>query len=239
MKNLKYLFVFMMIILFSTGCGEKSPEKMLEDALTKMNEVRTFYSSTRMEAGSELYSQVITIEGEYAENSSHEKLTVTLAGNSGERENYTIKKDDNWYNYSNENSKGWFYSVEKAEEKGNSLPSVDKLSTNYKSVKKVKSEKKGYTKLEVVLDNSKAQDVIGENDSLEGMDPTKDVTMNVYIKDGYIAIIKMNLLNTLTEDYAKDITKYSMSIEWSNYNSVKEIKIPEEIEKNAKLKEEE
>lgn len=237
MKKIKYLLVLVIVVICSTGCGKKSPEKILEDALNKMSKVNTFHSSTRMEAGSELYSQVIKIEGDYAINSSHEKMVVTLAGNSGEREIYTVKKDDEWYSYSNENAKGWYYSKEKVED--NRLTSIDKLSTNYKSVTKVTSEKKDYTKLEVVLDNSKAKDVLGESGSMEGMDPTKDVIMNVYIKDGYIALIKMDLLNTLTEDYAKDITRYSMSIEWSHYNDIEEIEVPEEILENAKLKEEE
>lgn len=226
------------MIICITGCGEKSPEKTLEDAVSKMSKVKSFHSSTKMEVGSDLYTQVIKIEGDYAESSSHENLLITLAGNSGQKESYSIQKEDGWYEYTNENNKGWNYVVLKEKDKSNSLPAIDKMSANYKSITKVKSEKEGYTRLDVVLDNSKALEILGESGT-DGLDPTKDVVMNVYIKDGYIYIIKINLLNTLTEDYAKDITKYSMSIEWSNYNKVEEIEIPEEVEKNAKLEEEE
>lgn len=235
MKKLKFIVLFFIAVVCLTGCGEKSPEKTLEDAISKMSKVKSFHSSTKMEVGSDLYSQVIKIEGDYAKDSSYEKLSITLAGNSGEKESYSIRKEDGWYDYTNENNKGWNYTVAK-EDKNNSLPAIDKMAKNYKTVTKVKSEKEGYTRLDVVLDNSKALEILGENGT-DGLDPTKDVTMNVYIKDGYIAIVKINLLNTLTEDYAEDITKYSMSIEWSNYNKVKEIELPEEVEKNAQLSE--
>ena len=106
------------------------------------------------------------------------------------------------------------------------------------TVKKVKSEKSGYTKLEVTLDNSKTPSLLGEDEKAEGFDFSKDLILDLYIKDGYIAIIKIDLSNILTEDYAEDITKYTMRFELSDYNKVKEIEIPKDILDKAKLEEE-
>ncbi len=238
MKKLKYLSMLLITIICLTGCSEKSPEKTLEDALAKMKEVKTFKSSIQMEVGSDLYSQVIHIDGEYAENTSHEKTKVSLAGNAGEEETYTLKKEGKFYVYSSINGKEWTYTVTDIEE-DSSINSIENIASNYKSLKKVESDKKGYIKLEIVLDNVGAKEALGETGSMEGMDPTKDLIANIYIKDGYIAFMKMDLRNILTEDYAKDITKYSMNFEWSDYNKIDELAIPKEIIENAKLQEKE
>lgn len=238
MKKVKCLIVFLVSILCLTGCKEESPEKILENALAKMKDVKTYQEKVKMEVGSDLYVQIIELVNEYAENSSHTRSLATLAGKKAEEEIYTIKKDGKLYTYHNVNDKGWTYSTINLEEDSRE-ESFAKLNTNYKSVKKVKSEKEGYTKLEVELDNSKAGEVLGSDNSLEGMDPTKNITLEVYIKDGYIAIMKADFRNTLTEEYAQNITKYSMSIEWSRYNKIKDFSIPSEIEKNAKLEEQE
>lgn len=238
MKKLKYLSMLLITIICLTGCASKKPEKVLEDALLKMKDVKTFKSSTKIEVGSDVYLQVINIDGEYTENISHETTNVSLVGNSGKEETYTLQKDGKLYIYRSINGKEWTYTVTKIEE-NSSLSSVKNIASNYKSLKKVKSDKKGYTKLEVVLDNTGAKEALGETSSMEGIDPTKDLIANIYIKDGYIAFMKIDLRNTLTEDYAKDITKYSMNFEWSNYNEVDEIEIPKEITENAKLQEEE
>lgn len=237
MKKINYLVLLLITVLCVTGCGEKTPEQLLDSAIEKMSKVNSYKSKVEMEVGSDLFSQVINIEGEYAKNSSHEILKITLAGNSGEQETYTIQKDDKFYTYTNINGKEWTYSVTDVNKEKNS--NINNIASNYKSVKKVKSEKEGYTKLEVVLDNSSLKDLIDEEESLDGIDITKDLTANIYIKDGYIAIMKIDLRNTLTDDYAEDITKYTMYLEWSNYNKVTEIEIPEEVTKDAKLEEKE
>ena len=124
------------------------------------------------------------------------------------------------------------------QEDNDDLSAVKTIADNYKTVKKVKSEKSGYTKLEVTLDNSKTPSLLGEDEKAEGFDFSKDLILDLYIKDGYIAIIKIDLSNILTEDYAEDITKYTMRFELSDYNKVKEIEIPKDILDKAKLEEE-
>ena len=238
MKKIKCFIVLLLSICCLTGCGE-SAEKILEDTLVNMRDLKTLKMTLKAEVGSSLYSLEILEEGTYAENSSYIKTTTSIVGNESINEAYSLKKDGKIYTYHKEAEKEvWKYNIKELQEDNDDLSAVKTIADNYKTVKKVKSEKSGYTKLEVTLDNSKTPSLLGEDEKAEGFDFSKDLILDLYIKVGYIAIIKIDLSNILTEDYAEDITKYTMRFELSDYNKVKEIEIPKDILDKAKLEEE-
>ena len=141
-----------------------------------------------------------------------------------------------------------------------------------KSLKEEKTDKKGYTKLVVTFDKDKINEEIKKsadktieeyqndtkttseekNEAIEKAKKisdngllSKDIKVNIYIKDGYIAIVDVDLSeliscvskDSLSEEEKKQIDDLNLeaklTIELSNFNKIEKIEIPADA-KNGK-----
>lgn len=234
MKKFKYLLLCLLPCICLTGCGEKKAENILVEALTNMKEANSLQINLKMEIVSNLYNLIVEDIGEYAENSSHSKITTTIGENSQVEELYTIKENDTFYTYFNEDGKNWYY-TQTAQAEGISF--IMNLLENNKKVSKVSSDKEDYIQLEVVVEEEKLVDILGDTSSIEGIDYSKELIVSVYLKDGYIEMIQMDMRSILADNFKNDITKYTMDIQISNYQSITEFEIPKDIKENAQWKE--
>ena len=239
MKRIKYLIVLSIMILL-TGCGANDGSKILEEALTNMQNVNSGIMEVDVLVAMDGYSIDMRITNAFTERGdAHSSLTASVLGIDVKSESYTILDGDDYYIYTNDNDEGWTYEIIPVNEYVNDEMSVGMVSgfaDNYKSVTKVKSDRKGETKLEVVVDKDAvmnalvfAQD-LGEEADFELAD---DFVMNVYIKDGYITCISMNFTDILNIEESS-ISTYTMNFNISEHNNVAEIAVPKDVYDNAK-----
>ena len=222
MKNtLKYLGTMFAMVLLMTGCGSKSAEDTFIEAIDKTNDVKSLKFAMKVDASVSAQGTTMgigmNIEGEGAEEAAHLTGKVSVLGMGQEMEVYTLKKDDVMYTYKKDESGKWTYSKEAFNKEKKNTEEVLKKLKEYKSIKKVKSDKKGYTKLEDV--------------KIE-----KNLVINVYIKDGYISIVSVDLTD-LAKDLVKEQgyeVKATITMEMSKFNKVSKVTVPEEVINNAK-----
>ena len=255
-RSLKYFSILLAIILVLTGCGnnstssKKDAKEQLNDAIKKTNEANSFSAKfgLNLEASSNgsTMSASLTGNGDFnlKDNtpSAHYTANMSLFGMAQEIEGYVTVKDNKVYTYSK--SEGdWTYSTSDYKAEDFSTEKINTLADNAKEVKSVKSDKSGYTKLEVTIDkeklNSSTQDV--DTSSLLGSDLKfdSDIVVNVYLKDGYVSIVEIDLADllkgVLSDDDNTDLSLTAkVTIELSNFSKVSPITIPDDVLSNAK-----
>lgn len=251
-KSLKFFSLLIAILVMMTGCNttKKGAKEQLEDAIKKTSEVKgvTLKLDASMEATAEGTTMTVNLgmNGDYYNDdtpTSHFKTNVSLLGMSQEMEMYTEVKDGYNYTYTKSGDK-WTYTKSEYKKEETSPEQIKKVLDNAKSVKEEKTDKKGYTKLVVTIDKDKINEAM-KNENINDLvsDDTKvssDVTMNVYLKDGYVSIVEMDLGNVLKDalansDDSNDANvKAKITIEMSNFNKVDKVSVPEDVTKNAK-----
>lgn len=250
-KSLKFFSLLIAILVMMTGCNttKKGAKEQLEDAIKKTSEVKgvTLKLDASMEATAEGTTMTVNLgmNGDYYNDdtpTSHFKTNVSLLGMSQEMEMYTEVKDGYNYTYTKSGDK-WTYTKSEYKKEETSPEQIKKVLDNAKSVKEEKTDKKGYTKLVVAVDKDKINEAM-KNENINELvsDDTKvssDVTMNVYLKDGYVSIVEMDLGNVLKDalansDDSNDANvKAKITIEMSNFNKVDKVSVPEDVTKNA------
>ena len=245
MKNtLKYLGTMFAMVLLMTGCGSKSAEDTFSDAIDKTKDVKNLHLAMKVDASVSAQGTTMgigmNIEGEGGEEAAHFTGKVSLLGMEQEMEVYTLEKDNMMYSYQKDDEGNWTYTKEAINKEEMDTEEVLKKLKEYKSIKKVKSDKKGYTKLEVVYDGKKLNEATSDETVKEtlGQDVKieKDLVVNVYVKDGYISIISVDL-GDLAKDLVKEQgyeVKATITIEMSKFNKVNKVTVPEEVLNNAK-----
>lgn len=254
-KAVKYFSLLLAVMLVLTGCGKKDAKTTLDDAVKKMEDLESFNMKVTMDMSMEAEGTTIAMNlglnggMNVKEEKGHMTMDISLFGMTQKAEMYTETKDGYTYTYTNSDD-GWTYEKEAKKDDESSKAEIEKFEKmleDSKTVKKVKSDKDGYTKLEVTIDKDAMNKAAKENSDLLGatgadtknMEFKQDVKFTVYIKDGYVAIIEMDLSDILKESMkeADSEEEYNVSakfsIELSDFNKVK-VSIPEEVTKNAK-----
>lgn len=237
MKKLKYISLLLIVMLLA-GCGSKDGSKLLEEALTNMENVESGTIETKMSVAIEGYALGINLTTNFADDgSSYTKSNSTVLGMSFTSETYTVVEGDTVYTYSTEDGEEWVYETVPLDEYTSGDIDIDNVggfAKNYKSVKQVKSDRKGETKLEVIVDKDKMTESLASEQELGSeADLTfdEDLTMYVYIKDGYITGLTLDLTDAMSD--TESLTSYSMEFTISNHNKMDKIEVPENIKKNA------
>lgn len=236
MKNIKYLLLLFIAILI-TGCGAKDGAEKLDRALKNMDNVNSSKIESETNVAIEGYSIIMMTEEVTAENGeSYNKTTTKMLGQESYSESYVMVDDTDIIVYSGTNGKDWTYTVYKDAGLDQNLTSsgLGDYARNYKSVKEVSSDIKGHTKLEVTIDKDEMVKNLSSDSEEANFKLSKDLVMEVYIKDDYITKIKFNFEDELqvAEDGTK--TKYSFEFNISEHNNIDKINIPREIIDNAK-----
>lgn len=248
-RSLKFLSLLLMVMLVLTGCKKEDPKKQLENALEKLEKAESV--SLKLDADLSVSAEGTTmaiglgLNGDYSlkTKAGHFKANVSMFGMNEESEMYMEEKDGYTYSYEKDDE-GWTYTKTAVTEDEKKETKAADVLKEFKSVKEVKSDKKGYTKLEVVISKDKLNDTMKENEEMVSelvdgeMAINKDVTLNVYLKDGEIRFITLDLADLLKdamgEEAASADMKAVITLELSNYNKNNDLKVPEEVTKNAK-----
>lgn len=252
-KEFKFFGLLIALLVIMTGCEstKKDAKGELEDAIKKTSEVKglALKLDASMEASAEGTTMTVNLgmNGDfYNDNTptSHFTTNVSLFGMSQTMEMYTEVKDGYNYTYTKSGDK-WTYTKSEYKKEETSPEQIKKVLDNAKTVKKEKTDKKGYTKLVVTVDKDKINEAM-KNETVSNLvsNDTKigtDITMNVYLKDGYISIVEMDLGNILKDALANSENsnsndanvKAKITIEMSNFNKVDKITVPEDVTKNA------
>ena len=239
MKKLKYLSLLFLLILI-TGCGSKDGTKVLEDALENMKNVESGTIGVEMDVSMDGYAISMDMTTDFnKEGESYSKTTSTILGFSFSSSTYTVINEDNMYIYSTEDGEAWTYSIVPKSDyisEDMTIENVGTLAENYKSVKEIKSDIDGHTKLEVVVDKDKMMESLNASQAA-GSDAdfklTEDLTMYVYVKDGYISRLVIDFTDAMNVADSESLTTYSMTFTISNYNKVDKIEVPEDIKEKA------
>jgi hypothetical protein len=259
-KNFKYFsLVFILLLLFITGCGKKDPEKQLKDAIEKTENANSVKMKFGLNYGIEMQgiSMNMSFTGDqdiYKENeesiSAHGTYKIGTFGMNQSSESYVTLKDGYLYTYVKDEDGQWTYSKIEYKNNNDYKDEVIKVLDSATKVKSEKSDKKGYEKLSVTLNIDgvlKQLDGVVPKDSIDEinkqLDKTsiKDFKITIYLKDGYISIVEMNL-DDILKNMLKDISdEYDdinfnglLTIVMYDYNKVSKIEIPDDVINNAK-----
>ena len=144
MKKIKYLGVLLFVGLFMTGCGKSTDE--VEKALENMQNLKSSTIEIITEVGTAEYSIATTTKTDIVKDGTiaHSTAKMNIYGNLIESESYTEKVRDTLYTYTTEDGgQTWTYTTEDGGTSSNRMDSVNQLTENYKTIKKVKSDRKG------------------------------------------------------------------------------------------------
>lgn len=251
LKKLKSLSLLLIIALVLTGCDQSSAEKKLKDARDKMQDVNAanikMKADVNMAVSGSNMSLIMSMDGAFQgtdkDAKTHMNMSVSLLGMEQKTEMYSEIKDDYIYNYVKNNDE-WSYTKEKYTDVTINKQVADMLQ-EFTSVKEEKTDKKGYTKLKVVLNKDKVNKMLNSSlmeammqNKIDSLKISKDLEVTVYLKDGYISIMEFDLgdiFKDLAGEELKDTdVDFKLSIELSDFNQVDKITIPEDVKKNAK-----
>lgn len=251
-RSLKLLSLLLLLVVVMTGCGKKDPKTQLENALEKMEDVKgvTLKMDANIEATSEGTTMTMAIGmngdfyGEGKEAAGHYTANISLFGMNQEVEMYTEVKDGYVYNYT-KSEDGWTYTKNEYKETEFEKDDLTEILDKAKTIKEEKSDKDGYTKLvvtvskETINEAMKDESVASALDSEESVELKEDFSFNVYLKDGYVSIVEIDLGKVIMDSMTSEETegndmKATLTVELTNYNKVEKITVPEEVTKNAK-----
>lgn len=257
MKSLKKLLaVFLVSAVCLTGCGkEKSAIEVLNDASDKMSKLDNYGMKIDMEmsAKSEGIEMDIpmSIDAKVDEKNKtmHMDLTVSVLGikvNTESYADYTDGKKVTTYT-KDVTTEEWSKTEQENEDGLDSEIAVDIIKAATK-IEKGKTEEKDVTLYQLTIEKDKMNELLsdslsslGTEDMTEEVAVSKDVVVDIYVnKDGYISKLVMDLSDVVsaTAEEEVEFTKFVMTIAFDEFNKVGEIKIPEDVVKNATLTEE-
>lgn len=251
MKKIKYFMILCATILLVSGCGKKIDAKnLIEDASKKMEDLKSFNMNLNIDMAFSSQGFSVGMQADVAgevdvkNNITHTTTTATVLGMTTTSESYDIQKDGKEITYtSDDEGETWTYETKEVSE---GKTEIINITDKYKSVKKVKSDEKGLTKLEVTFDKkffNDNSDMFGDGLDMDSMSLDKDLVMYVYIdEDSHITKMVMDLKEYIDEDSLnKDsetnltIDKIVITIEFSKFDKVGELTVPEKIINDATL----
>lgn len=256
-RSLKYFTLLVALLVVVTGCsfGKKDSKTQLEDAVNKTVDAESGKVKADLTASVSMQGTTIDISmtadaEEYKESdnvlSGHAKVNMSLFGMSQSSEVYMDVKDGYLYTYTGSDGE-WTYT--KSEYKVADKLSKEKISEyidKAKEIKEEKTDKKGYTKLLVTISSDEINKLYNNSELNDGEVSnivSNDVTLTVYLKDGYVAIVEMDLtdafkaligqMGSSSEELNNMEISAKVSIELSDFNKVDKITIPEDVVNNA------
>ena len=237
MKKVKLLLAVLVMAIVFTGCA-KSPEEVLSNATDKMSTLDNYHMVLDMKY--EISYQDSSIETSVTMNSdvdekngiSHSTASTSIFGMKIETELYTTLKDNIVTTYTKEDDV--WYKEETKNENNDFNYDVFKNATSVEKLKDVDTET-----YKVVLSEAQIKEILKdlELDADEDMDKLKinlDTTnIEITIDDNYITKMMMIIPMTFEEDGEVSNSKYTLIYDFSQFNEVRNLTIPNEIIENA------
>lgn len=259
MKKLKYLIIMFLVVLIS-GCGNNDAKETLKEALQNMRNIENAALKIDADLGFDMegttLSMNVDMDMQMDKNKNvYANINVSFFGQSQQQEMYMINKDDKTYIYESD-GEIWTYSfvdyiestIDLTDEEYEEM--LEKLLDAMTEVKEEKTDKEGYTKLVVSVNYKKINQLLAtyntESDTELKFD--SDFELTLYLKDGYIYIVEMdmsNIINDMAKLYGEDDEFTSslsqlditlkISFEFYDINKINDIELPTEVEENAIL----
>lgn len=235
----KILVLLMVVLLGLTGCFEKEldPKTELENASSKMEALESYNSAmtANVKIGGDSLSvnMKISLNADYdvKNKTTHMTMAGEFFGEEVSTSMYTKTLDDKTVVYTQENDE-WYYSETPMDE-NNIEFSMFKDATDIKKVEENKDE----AKYQITLSKEEYEKLfeeIGQTDEETSDFSIGNTETFIYIKDGYITKMEINMPLTVTEDSLSMSAEMNMIFEFSKFNEVGTISIPEDIMTNAK-----
>lgn len=255
-KILKYFSIMIMVLLLSVGCGKKEdPQKILDEVTANMQSVEsvsvkiTFKIVMDVEGANFSMDMIMDMDTD-KDQDIHGTASVNMFGIKEEVEMYAVTRDGYEYSYmKTPEIDEWQYTkaeITTNEEEQQLKDEMNKMFDSMSNVKEVKSDRDGYTKLEVTVDMKQFSELLkeyGVDETLPEINQDSDMVMNLYVKDGYVYILEIDYAEMFkafkgeedSEEFFNSLSEAKLTIEYSNFNKVDDIVVPEEIVNNAKV----
>lgn len=232
MKKLKYLGILLVAMVLMTGCGKKAdPKKDLESALSKFKDVKAISMNLEIKMGTAEMKIPMKMSLTAAEDFMHMNYSVSMLGQTQEEEMYMRKKDNqvNQYKFDSVNNR-WVYTTIESD----AMDTVDKVTgeefdknlsemmDSLSSVKKVKSDKDGYDKLEITISKKdtieKAKAELDDEEAKKQVEETfkdtpEEIKFYAYLKDGEFSSMTIDASTILGEGALMGMSIYDVTIE--------------------------
>lgn len=257
----KLLTLLLIFVLVVTGCSSKKENeeetelrKTFKTAVSNLENAESLSFNVKMNFGMKkgevLETEEITTLSKYDKNSNaYMMMTQAYEGTSITQEMYLIREDDLAHQYIKDTNGKWNYSREQTiYQYGQSETNAQRELVGYLEaitlIEELESDKEGYTLIVGTIEKDNINKVIkalGEDATLiSQFYPQEDLDIYMYIKDGYIAIVEIDLSSALelflamTSQTEYEEPECFITYEISEYNSVKEIAVPDEVQEEVK-----
>lgn len=243
----KTVFIFMFIVLVTSGCGKLSDIERITQASEKMSGLNNYSFNIKMDVIFKVLDEELKMDiksygiNDEKNQRSHQNMDINVMGKVVSVETYTNLGSYSPVSYYRMgDTSEWYKGKAEDESKTEVLGFSDVLLDNV-SFTLVESNDDNYhykivIKNEAFLDIMKNIEGFVSDDEEQGFKIDGDFEMDVYInEDNYITKIFLDLsgLITFDEDIEGSIEKFTMEIDISDFNTKGDIVIPEDIIKNA------
>ena len=249
MKKRFYGIVVAALLLFVTGCGAKTPEEVIQTASDNMDKLENYNMKIKVEmavsAEGETMEMNMNLDGDVdvKNNTMKMKLGVDFAGFKLSSDSYTVTKDGKTTTYTkNMDSDEWTKETEEENETTKTVSNISRILTNAKSIEEKKLDEKNKKAYIITISKEESEELFNSmgaaNEDMEGSDLgiNGDVKLEVVVdtEKYYIESLTMDFLDAIEQEEGMTYDKMLMTFEFSKFNEVGEVKIPEAILNSAK-----
>lgn len=245
MKKLKWLVVVFAGLFVITGCGKKDYSSIIDESRKKMEDLSNYSVKMDMNIGAKTSGiemnipMSINMKLDAKSKIAQMDMTVSVFGIKVTTESYLDMSKEQAVTYTKENlSDTW--TKEYSENTAN-LQEFTSITENSSKIEKKKSDEKGVDHYAVTISKEKMQELLSESmnsmgSETEGYEVEEDVVVDLYInqKSGYITKMDMDLADVIKMDEEDgEITAFTMTLTFADFNTVGKVTIPEEVIANA------
>ncbi len=257
MKKIHHLIFLIIALICITGCGKDHSKEELKNAFLKLKGTNAISMNFNMNMGTEAMKIPVTMSVDYNKDGMH--LKVDSLGGIAAQEVYVLQKEEETLTYYfDQQSKKWYYtktalatpvfefSLDGLENGEKIDDGIDSFISTFDEVKKMKSDKEGYTKYELIINKNtlleKQKENIEDKDELEEIEENlksfpEKLIINIYLKDGELAIFSIDLsdIEIPNESMPEGMSMkfYDLSFELLARNENVKVSLPQEIEEKA------
>ena len=187
----------------------------------------------------------MTLDGDVDEknNTMKMKLGMDFAGFAISSDSYTITKDGKTTTYTKDmDSDEWTKETEEEMETTETVSNISDILTNAKSIEEKEIDEKNKKAYIITISKEESEELFNSmgsaSEDMEGSDLgiNGDVKLEVVVdtEKYYIESLTMDFLEAMEQEEGMTYDKMLMTFEFSKFNEVGEVKVPEAIVNSAK-----
>lgn len=248
MKLKKFTLVLIATLVFAvTGCGSNATD-VLNKAADNMGKLKNYNMKLGIEFGMNVENQDVSMkvnvdsDVDIINQTIKMNMKMDLSGFAMSTDSYVVNQNKKTITYLKDFTSGeWTKTTEDTgEEEWTQIGSdISDIIKDGKNVKEVKATEKGTKKYEIKITKENADKLFSaagnEMDSAD-LDIKGDVKLSITVdtKKNYIKTMEMDLKDAISEQEDVTYSKIIMTFEFSKFNEVGEVKIPDSIVNKAK-----